>query len=110
MGARASSIIDDRAARARRRERLNDGRRARFAVLRPLRVVIDNFPEGLVEDMDAVNNPEDPDAGTRKVPFTRGLYIERDDFREDPPRSFSGSPRAARCGCGTRTSSPVPTW
>jgi len=59
-----------------------------MAVLRPLRVVITNYPEGQVEDMDAVNNPEDPAAGTRKVPFSRVLYIERDDFMENPPKQF----------------------
>ena len=60
----------------------------RFAVLRPLKVVIENYPEGLIEEIDAVNNPEDPSAGTRKVPFARELWIERDDFMEDPPRKF----------------------
>src|SRR5262249_7841241 len=60
----------------------------RFAVLRPLRVVIDNYPVGQVEEMEAVNNPEDPSAGTRKVPFARELWIERDDFMEDPPSKF----------------------
>jgi glutaminyl-tRNA synthetase len=59
-----------------------------MAVLRPLRVVIDNYPEGETEELDAVNNPEDPDMGTRKVPFSRVLYIERDDFREEPPPKF----------------------
>jgi len=59
-----------------------------MAVLSPLKLVIDNYPEGLVEEMDAVNNPEDPSAGTRKVPFSKVLYIERDDFREDPPKQF----------------------
>jgi glutaminyl-tRNA synthetase len=59
-----------------------------MAILRPLRVVIDNYPEGQVEEMDAVNNPEDPNAGTRKVPFSRVLYIEQEDFREDPPKQF----------------------
>src|SRR5207245_7838769 len=58
------------------------------AVLRPLKVVITNFPEGKVEELDAVNNPEDPAAGTRKVPFTRELYIERDDFMESPPPKY----------------------
>jgi len=57
-------------------------------VLRPLRVVIDNYPEGQTEELDAVNNPEDPSAGTRKVPFSRVLYIEQEDFREDPPKQF----------------------
>ncbi|MFO0866455.1 MAG: glutamine--tRNA ligase/YqeY domain fusion protein [Gemmataceae bacterium] len=59
-----------------------------LGVLRPLKVVIGNFPEGQVEELDAINNPEDASAGMRKVPFTRELYIERDDFREDPPKQF----------------------
>jgi glutaminyl-tRNA synthetase len=59
-----------------------------MCVLRPLKVIIDNYPEGQVEELTAVNNPEDPSAGTRKVPFSRELYIERDDFREDPPPKF----------------------
>jgi glutaminyl-tRNA synthetase len=59
-----------------------------MAVLRPLKVVIDNYPEGQAEEMDAVNNPEDPSAGTRKVPFSKVLYIEQEDFREDPPKDY----------------------
>jgi glutaminyl-tRNA synthetase len=59
-----------------------------MGVLRPLRVVIDNYPENQVEEMEAVNNPEDAAAGTRKVPFSRVLYIEQDDFREDPPKQY----------------------
>ena len=59
-----------------------------MAVLRPLKVVIENYPEGQAEELDAINNPEDPNAGTRKVPFSRVLYIEQDDFREDPPPKF----------------------
>jgi glutaminyl-tRNA synthetase len=59
-----------------------------MAVLNPVKVVITNYPEDLVEEMDAINNPEDPEAGTRKVPFSRELYIEREDFMEDPPRKF----------------------
>ena len=59
-----------------------------MAVLNPLKVVVENYPEGQVEEMEAVNNPEDPDAGTRKVPFSRVIYIERDDFMEDPPKKF----------------------
>ena len=70
------------------REDLNRRSQRVMAVLRPLRVVIDNYPEGQEEELDAVNNPEDPGAGTRKVPFSRVLYIERDDFMEDPPRKF----------------------
>ena len=70
------------------REELNRTSPRAMAVLDPLRVVIENYPEGQTEDMEAVNNPEDPSAGTRKVPFSRVVYIEREDFREDPPRKF----------------------
>ena len=70
------------------REELNKRALRAMAVLRPLRVVIDNYPEGQAEELETVNNPEDPGAGTRKVPFSRVLYIEQDDFREDPPRQF----------------------
>ena len=70
------------------REDLNKHSLRVMAVLRPLRVVIDNYPENQVEEMDAVNNPEDASAGTRKVPFSRVLYIEQDDFREDPPKGY----------------------
>src|SRR5206468_994150 len=59
-----------------------------LAVVRPLRVVIENYPEGQTEYVDVVNNPEDASAGTRKVPFSRELYIERDDFMEQPPKKF----------------------
>lgn len=59
-----------------------------MAVLKPLRVVIENYPEAQVEELEAINNPEDPSAGTRTVPFSRTLYIEQDDFREDPPKQF----------------------
>ncbi|OLD15755.1 MAG: glutamine--tRNA ligase [Acidobacteriales bacterium 13_1_40CM_3_55_5] len=70
------------------REDLNKRAPRVMAVLRPLKVVIDNYPENQVEEMDAVNNPEDPNAGTRKVPFSRVLYIEQDDFREVPPKQY----------------------
>ena len=70
------------------RDVLNRTASRRFAVLRPLKLVIENYPEGRVEEMEAVNNPEDPSAGTRKVPFARELWIERDDFMEDPPSKF----------------------
>jgi glutaminyl-tRNA synthetase len=70
------------------REDLNKRSPRVMAVLKPLKVIIDNYPEGIVEELDAVNNPEDPSAGTRKVPFGRILYIEQDDFREDPPKEF----------------------
>ncbi len=70
------------------REDLNKRAPRRMAVLKPLKVVIENYPEGQAEDMDVVNNPEDPSAGTRKVPFSRELYIEQDDFREAPPPKY----------------------
>ena len=70
------------------REDLNRKSPRVMGVLRPLRVVIENYPEDQVEELDTVNNPEDPAAGTRKLPFSRELYIEREDFREDPPRKF----------------------
>jgi glutaminyl-tRNA synthetase len=70
------------------REDLNKHSPRVMGVLRPLKVVIDNYPAGESEEMDAVNNPEDPDAGSRKVPFSKVLYIERDDFMEDPPKKF----------------------
>ncbi len=70
------------------REDLNKRATRVMAVLRPLRVVIDNYPEDQVEEMEAVNNPEDASAGSRKVPFSRVLYIEQEDFREDPPKQY----------------------
>jgi len=70
------------------REDLNKRAPRVMAVLRPLRVVIDNYPEDLVEEVEAINNPEDASMGTRRVPFSRVLYIERDDFREDPPKQY----------------------
>jgi len=70
------------------REDLNKRAPRVMGVLRPLRVVIENYPEDKVEQLDAVNNPEDPGAGTRKVPFSREIYIERDDFMEDPAKKF----------------------
>ena len=70
------------------REDLNKRAPRVMAVLRPLRVVLENYAEGRVEEVEAVNNPEDPTVGTRKVPFSRVLYIERDDFREVPPKKF----------------------
>lgn len=70
------------------RNELNRTAPRAMAVLRPLKVVIENYPNDLVEELDAINNPEDASAGTRKAPFSRVLYIERDDFRRDPPRKF----------------------
>jgi glutaminyl-tRNA synthetase len=70
------------------REDLNKHSLRRMAVIKPLKLVIDNYPADLVEEMEAVNNPEDPNAGTRKVPFSKVLYIEQDDFRETPPPKY----------------------
>ena len=86
--AKFESLVDIRLLEHCVREDLNKRAPRAMAVLRPLRVVIENYPEDKVEELDAVNNPEDPSAGTRKVPFSRVLYIERDDFREDPPKKF----------------------
>ncbi len=70
------------------REDLNRRAPRVMAVLRPLKVIIDNYPEDKIEEMEAINNPEDPAMGTRKVPFSREIYIEQDDFREDPPKKY----------------------
>jgi glutaminyl-tRNA synthetase len=70
------------------REDLNKRSLRVLAVLKPLKIVIDNYPEGVVEELEAINNPEDASAGTRKLPFSRTLYIEQDDFLEDPPKQF----------------------
>ncbi len=86
--AKRDSVVDIAQLEHAVREYLNERSPRVMAVLNPLRVVIDNYPEGETEEMDAVNNPEDPDAGTRKVPFSEVLYIERDDFMEDPPKKF----------------------
>jgi glutaminyl-tRNA synthetase len=86
--AKTNSTIDIAFLEHCLREDLNQRAQRVMGVLRPLRLVIDNYPEGQVEEFDAVNNPEDPDAGTRKVPFSRVLYIEQDDFREDPPEKY----------------------
>ncbi len=86
--AKAGSTIDIALLEHILREDLNKQAQRVMGVLRPLRVVIDNYPEDQVEELDAVNNPEDSSAGTRKIPFSRVLYIEREDFREDPPKKF----------------------
>jgi glutaminyl-tRNA synthetase len=70
------------------REVLNKTAQRRMAVLRPLKVVLENYPEGKVEEIEAVNHPDDPSAGKRRIPFGRELYIERDDFMESPPKKF----------------------
>ncbi len=86
--AKRDSIVDMALLEYCIREDLNKQAPRVMAVLRPLKVVIENYPEGLVEELDAINNPEDPGMGTRKVPFSRILYIEQDDFREDPPKQY----------------------
>lgn len=70
------------------RQDLNETAERRLAVLRPLKVVITNFEEGKVEELEAVNNPKNPEVGTRTIPFTREIYVERDDFMEDPPKKY----------------------
>lgn len=86
--AKRDSVVDVALLEHCLREDLNRRAQRVMGVLRPLRVVIDNYPEYQVEELDAVNNPEDPGMGTRKVPFSRVLYIEQEDFREDPPKKF----------------------
>ncbi len=86
--ARADSRVDVAMFDNAVREALNKNSARRMGVLRPLKVTIENYPAGQVEQLEAVNNPEDPSAGTRMVTFSREIYIERDDFMEDPPKKF----------------------
>jgi glutaminyl-tRNA synthetase len=86
--AKANSVVDVAMLEHFVRQDLNKTSPRVMGVLNPVKVVIDNYPEGHVDELEAINNPEDESAGTRVVPFTRELYIERDDFREDPPRRF----------------------
>jgi len=86
--AKRDSMVDVALLEYCLREDLNKRAPRVMAVLRPLRLVIDNYPEGRVEELDALNNPEDPTMGTRRVPFSRELYIEEDDFMETPPKKF----------------------
>ncbi|MBI5141886.1 MAG: glutamine--tRNA ligase/YqeY domain fusion protein [Nitrospirae bacterium] len=86
--AKRNSTVDVTLLENSIRDELNATAPRVMAVLAPLRVVIENYPEGQVEFLDAVNNPEDPSMGTRQVPFSRVVYIERDDFLEDPPKKF----------------------
>jgi glutaminyl-tRNA synthetase len=86
--AKKENVIDVAQLEHSIREDLNLRAPRVMTVLRPLKVVLTNYPEGQVEEVDVINNPEDPSAGTRKVPFSRELYIERDDFMEDPPKKF----------------------
>jgi glutaminyl-tRNA synthetase len=86
--AKSNSVVDLALLEYCLREDLNKCAPRVMAVLRPLKVVIDNYPEDQVEELDAENNPEDSSMGIRKIPFSRELYIERDDFREDPPKKW----------------------
>jgi len=86
--ARSESTVDVAMLEDCLRDGLNKSAPRVMAVLRPLKVVLENYPEGKVEELDAVNNPEDESMGKRKVPFSRILYIEQDDFREDPPKKY----------------------
>jgi len=86
--AKNDSIVDIALLEYCIRQDLNQHAQRVMGVLRPLKVVIDNYPEGQVEEMQAINNPEDPAMGTRQVPFSRVLYIESDDFREEPPPKY----------------------
>ena len=86
--AKIDNIVDVAVLEDCVRDDLNQRAPRVMAVMKPLKVVLTNYPEGQVEELDVINNPEDPSAGTRKVPFGRELYIERDDFREDPPPKY----------------------
>ncbi|MBO0750679.1 MAG: glutamine--tRNA ligase/YqeY domain fusion protein [Bradyrhizobiaceae bacterium] len=86
--AKANSVVDVAMFEHAVREALNSTALRRMAVLRPLRVVIENYPEGEVEEIEAANHPDNAAAGTRKVPFSREIYVERDDFMENPPKKF----------------------
>lgn len=86
--AKRESIVDVALLEHCLREDLNKNAQRVMGVLRPLKVIIDNYPEDKVEELEAINNPEDPNMGARKVPFSRVLYIEQEDFRDDPPKKF----------------------
>ncbi len=86
--AKRDSLVDMALLEFVIREELNQSAPRYMGVLKPLKVVLTNYPEDQVEELEAINNPEDPEAGSRKVPFSRVLYIEQDDFREDPPKKF----------------------
>ena len=86
--ARADSTVEYEFLESCVRELLNKAASRRMAVLNPLKVIIENYPDGQTEDLDAVNNPEGPSAGTRSIPFSAEIYIERDDFMEEPPKKY----------------------
>ena len=86
--ARANSVVDAAMFDHAVRELLNKSAPRRMAVLRPLKITIENYPEGQIEELDAINHPDDPTAGSRRIRFGRELYVERDDFMENPPKKF----------------------
>jgi glutaminyl-tRNA synthetase len=86
--AKSNSVVDIALLEHCVRDDLNKRAERRMVVLDPLKVIIDNYPDDLVEELDADNNPENPDAGTRKIPFSKVIYIEREDFREEAPRKW----------------------
>ncbi len=86
--AKANSVVDVAMLDHSIREVLNKKALRRMAVLRPLKIVLENYPEGQVEELEAVNNPEDPSAGSRRIPFAREIFVEQEDFMENPPKKF----------------------
>ena len=106
--ARADSRVDLAMFDNAVREALKRAALRRMAVLRPLKVVIENYPEGQSEELEAINNPEDPGAGTRRVRFGRELYVERDDFMENPPKKFFRLSPGARSAPALRLFHPLP--
>ena len=105
--ARADSMVDIGLLEYCLREDLNRRAARAMAVLQPLKITLVNYPKGQTEELDAINNPENPAMGTRKVPFGREIFIERDDFMEDPPKKFFRLAPGGRCDCAMPTSSPA---
>ena len=109
--AKANSVVDVGMFEFSVREALNKTALRRMAVLKPLKVVIENYPEGQVEELDAVNHPDDPAAGTRKIKFGRELYHRARRFHGEPAEEIlPACRRAARCGCAMPISSPAARW
>ena len=102
--AKNDNLVDIALLEACVRDDLNERAPRAMAVLRPLRVVIDNYPEGQVEEFESANHPQNPDMGTRKVPFSRVLYIEQEDFSENPPKKYKRLGPGGRCASGMLTS------
>ena len=108
--AKANSVVDAGMLEFSIREVLNRTASRRMAVLRPLKVVIENYPEGESEELEAVNHPDDPAAGTRRITFAREIFIEQEDFMETPPKKFFRLSPAAKCACATPISSSAVRW